>query len=207
VAESRYKSSLTLLLACFLWAARGSRVSAEPPSSAHINSKQTNATQGSPPRLAAILGPRCPADPQCPKVPPLAQEMVELINWARLAPAYYMETKGRARRLRWDPRLAEIAAAHSEAMLQQHYFGHVDPNGDSPVERFYKARIQWRSMGENIAINYTVPLAEASFMSEPPSLPNHRGNILNPAFNCIGVAVVRAPDAKVYITQDFADEE
>lgn len=92
-------------------------------------------------------------------------------------------------------------------MLQQNYFGHVDSDGDSPVERLYKAGIRWHSMGENIAINSTVSLAEGAFMDEPPARANHRGNILNPAFNSVGVAAVRGPDARIYITQDFAEEE
>jgi uncharacterized protein YkwD len=207
VAESRYKSGFALMLICFLWAARGAKIMADPPSSPSINTNARTLAPSSRPVSPSIFSTDCPSNPRCPRVPPLALEMVELIDRDRLAPAHYVETKGRARPLRWDPRLAEIARAHSEAMIREHFFGHLDPNGDSPVERLSKAGIQWRSMGENVAINSTVPLAEASFMNEPPSQPNHRGNILNPAFNCVGVAVVRAPDAQIYITQDFAEEE
>jgi uncharacterized protein YkwD len=207
MAEHRYKAGFRLLLACFLWVAGEAKVIAKPPYSARVNSNQTNFVKESLPSFAVILGPGCPLGPQCPQVPPLARQMLELINRDRLAPAYDVETKGRAQLLRWDPRLAEIAYAHSEAMLRGHYFSHVDPNGDSPVERFNRAGIRWHSMGENIAINSTVPLAEASFMNETPSQPNHRGNILNPAFNCVGVAVVPAPGAQIYVTQDFAEEE
>jgi len=181
---------------------------AKPGSSARVESKQTNFVKEPPLTLWVILGPGCAAGSQCPQVPPPARQMVELINRDRLAPAYYLETNGRALPLKWDSRLAQIALAHSEAMLREHYFGHVDPNGDSPVERFNRAGIRWRSLGENIAINSTVPLAEASFMNESPSQPNHRWNILNPAFNCVGVGIVRAPKAGiVYVTQDFAEEK
>lgn len=133
--------------------------------------------------------------------------MLSLINRDRLAPAYVAETKGEAQPLRWDPRLAAIALAHSEDMIRAHYFSHVEPDNESPVERFYKAGIQWRSMGENIGIGASVAAAQAAFMSEPPAQPNHRGNILNAGFNYVGVGVAQAPDGRVYITQDFAQEE
>jgi uncharacterized protein YkwD len=206
MSASRCKAGFTLVAALFV-AGGGANYRASPASSAHVNSNQTNVIPGSAPIFPGIFGANCAANPQCPEVPLLARQMLALINHDRLAPAYLTETKGLAQPLRWDPRLAEIARAHSEAMIQQHYFGHVDPNGDSPVERLYKAGIRWHSMGENIAINSTVPLAETAFMNEPASQPNHRGNILNPAFNSVGVGAIRAPDARIYITQDFAEEE
>ncbi|MGH9447345.1 MAG: CAP domain-containing protein, partial [Terriglobia bacterium] len=88
-----------------------------------------------------------------------------------------------------------------------HYFSHTGPNGDSPIERFYKAGIQWRAMGENIVMNQNAVLAELALMNEPPSQHNHRHNILNPEFNYVGIGVARAPDGSVCITQDFAQED
>jgi uncharacterized protein YkwD len=205
VRNKKHKPGITSLFMMIpLWVGGAGYVRANPPSSAHVNSSQTSVATGVEP--PGIFDAGCPGNPKCIEVPTLAREMLALINRDRLAPAYHLETKGLAHPLRWDTRLAQIAVAHTEAMLRRHYFGHVDPNGESPVERFYRAGIQWRSLGENIAVNSTVSLAEDAFMSEPPSQPNHRGNILNPAFNSVGVAAVRAPDGRIYITQDFAEE-
>lgn len=201
------RSGFTILLVGILWIGLAANLPAEPPASAHANATQVNITHGFLPDFPGIPDALCADNLKCMDISPLAKAMLHLINRDRLAPEYEAETKGLAHPLRWDPRLAEIARAHSEAMIRQHYFGHVDPDGDSPVERLYKAGIRWHSMGENIAINFTVPLAEAAFMNEPPAQANHRGNILNPVFNCVGVAAVRAPDARIYITQDFAEEE
>src|SRR5579875_59834 len=154
-----------------------------------------------------LLGtPGCPGQSSCQGFDVLEKQMLELLNLDRLNPANRAETSGHALPLQWDPKLAQIALAHSQGMAMRHYFSHVDPNGDSPVERFYKVGIQWRSMGENIAKNETVERAEAAFMNEPCFQPNHRGNILNPQFNRVGIGVVRGADGLLYVTQDFAEE-
>lgn len=132
--------------------------------------------------------------------------MLELINADRINPANDPETGGRARPLKWDPKLAQAALVHSEDMAARHYFSHIDPNGQSPVERFYYAGIRWTSMGENIAKDPTVVRAEEAFMSEPRFQPNHRANILSPKFNHVGIGIVRGPDGLLYVTQDFAKE-
>lgn len=143
----------------------------------------------------------------CQGLDAMSEQMLALVNVDRINPANQAETGGRALPLKWDPRLAEVALAHSESMVARHYFSHYDPDGLSPVERFYHAGIQWRSMGENIAKDSTVAGAEASFMNEPRFQPNHRGNILNREYNYVGIGIARGPDGLLYITQDFAKEE
>ena len=154
--------------------------------------------------LASVI---CTAGPECEEMALLEKQMVELINADRLNPVNESETGGRARPLKWDPRLAAAAMAHSVTMAKRNYFSHVDPDGESPVERFYKAGIQWRSMGENIARDSSVAQAESAFMNEPRFQPNHRGNILNPKFNYVGIGIMRGADGSLYVTQDFAQEE
>lgn len=143
----------------------------------------------------------------CQGLSAMTEQMLVLVNADRLDPANQAETGGHALPLKWDPRLAQVALAHSQDMAARHYFSHYDPQGLSPVERFYHAGIQWRSMGENIAKNSTVAGAEVSFMNEPRFQPNHRGNILNGEFNYIGIGIARGPDGLLFITQDFAKEE
>ena len=134
------------------------------------------------------------------------KQMLEMINAARSDPANSAETKGRACPLRWDPRLARAALAHSQEMAARHYFGHIDPGGDSPVERIYHAGVQWTALGENIGRGASALTEEANFMSEPPFQPNHRANILSAKFNCVGIGFARGADGLLYVTQDFAQE-
>ncbi|MGH9402083.1 MAG: CAP domain-containing protein, partial [Terriglobia bacterium] len=137
---------------------------------------------------------------------PLQRQLVEMVDADRLNPANAPETRGKAHPLKWDSRLAEAALKHSEEMATRHYFSHVDPNGDTPVDRVTRLGVQWRAMGENIAKNFTVPAAEEAFMNEPRFENNHRGNILNPQYNYIGVGIVYGSDGMVYVTQEFAQE-
>lgn len=136
----------------------------------------------------------------------LETRMVEFINADRSNPANIAETAGRAQPLKWDPRLAAAALAHSVDMATHHYFSHVDRNGNSPAKRLSAAGVPWQAMGENIAKNFTVARAEAAFMDEPSFQPNHRSNILNQRFNAVGIGIVRGPDGLLYVTQEFAQE-
>lgn len=131
--------------------------------------------------------------------------MWQLINRDRSDTTCAEETKGRARPLQWDARLAAVARAHSEEMARNHFFAHTGIDGSEPSMRVSRAGIQWRATGENIAKVDTVPGAEAAFMNEPKFQPNHRGNILNPDYTHVGVGVARGLNGMLYITQEFAE--
>jgi uncharacterized protein YkwD len=133
----------------------------------------------------------------------MEQWMWELVNHDRADPANMPETNGRALPLRWNDRLAAVARAHSLDMLNQGYFGHVDPQGRSVAGRVEAAGMRWQSVGENIAIYNNVARAEAAFMNEPRFRQNHRGNILSAELTDVGIGIVQGPDGRVYITQDF----
>lgn len=148
----------------------------------------------------------CPNSTSCQGIGSREKQMLELINAARIDPANNAETGGRAQPLKWDPKLAQAAIAHSQDMAGQHYFSHIDPNGQSPVERIYQTGVRWVALGENIAKNPSAARAEETFMSEPRFQRNHRANILESKFNCVGIGIVRGPDGLFYVTQDFAEE-
>ena len=136
----------------------------------------------------------------------LEVQMLDLVNHDRIDPSTQQETKGRARPLQWDGRLAEVARLHSEEMAREGFFGHEGMDGSQPFNRVSRAGIQWRLTGENIAKCRDVEEAEAIFMDEPKFQQNHRGNILNPAYTHIGVGIASGPDGTLYITQEFAQE-
>jgi uncharacterized protein YkwD len=140
-------------------------------------------------------------------VPDLAQleiQMWRLINRDRGAPSSLEETRGLARPLQWDDRLAAAARQHSEEMARHGFFSHQGLDGSLPYLRISRAGIQWSSVGENLAEFPDVVQAEAAFMNEPKFQENHRGNILNRGFTHVGVGIARGADGLLYITQDFA---
>jgi uncharacterized protein YkwD len=129
---------------------------------------------------------------------------LDLINRDRGAQDSLQETKGLARPLQWDARLAAVARAHSEEMARNGYFSHESLDGKAPSQRLSIAGIRWRAMGENIAMVTDVVQAETSFMNEPKFVPNHRKNILNVDFTHVGIGIAKGPDGMIYVTQDFA---
>jgi uncharacterized protein YkwD len=134
-----------------------------------------------------------------------AKEMFAMINADRLDRANAAEGGGSLRPLRWNEKLAALARAHSRDMIRQGYFDHVDPEGRSPGDRMREAGIHWVAEGENIAVAGSAAEAEAEFMNEPRFQHNHRWNILNRRYTDVGVGVVRGPDGRYYVTQEFME--
>jgi uncharacterized protein YkwD len=134
----------------------------------------------------------------------LERQMWALVNRDRRNPENSAETAGRAPRLRGNDKLAAVARAHSRDMIEQRFFDHIDREGRTLSARINAAGIPWRALGENIAINGTVPGAETAFMNEPRFQKNHRANILNADYTDVGIGIVQGPNGSLYITQDFA---
>jgi uncharacterized protein YkwD len=135
----------------------------------------------------------------------LEQKMYAMVNGDRADPTTQAETGGRAQPLRWNPQLAAVALAHSENMLRERFFNHVDPEGRTPARRVTTAGIKWHECGENIAIADSVSTAENAFMNEPRFQHNHRANILNARYTDVGIGIVRGADGQYYITQEFIE--
>jgi uncharacterized protein YkwD len=145
----------------------------------------------------------CPDTPQTEETAQLEQRMWELINQEREDPSHLTETRGRARPLKWDEKLAGVARAHSRDMVERGYVSHFSPDGSFPALRVSQAGIAYLCAGENIAKFRDVIRAQAAFMNEPPLGHNHRANILDPDFTHVGIGIVRGPDGMFYITQEF----
>jgi uncharacterized protein YkwD len=135
----------------------------------------------------------------------MAMQMVRMVNSDRSSPSALAETKGHAQPLQWDPRLADVARSHSEEMAATGVFSHRGVDGSLPMNRVTQADIHWLATGENIARAGSTAQAEMLFMDEPKFQPNHRGNILDPKYNRVGIGIARAADGSLYITQEFAE--
>lgn len=120
--------------------------------------------------------------------------MLDLLNRSR--------TEAGLSKVYMDPTLQSVARSHSLDMYQRSYFSHLTPDRKSPFDRLKEAQIHYVTAGENIAYAPDVSQAQDSLMKSP----DHRANILNPEFRCVGIGVYRGPSGyEEMFTQDFAD--
>ena len=94
-----------------------------------------------------------------------------------------------------DAGLDQLALAHTQSMIARSTLFHTA----DLAAAFTEARPDWVRAGENVGVGPSVPSVDAAFMASP----EHRANILG-AYTLAGTAVVRGPDGRVWITQEFA---
>ena len=122
--------------------------------------------------------------------------------------------------LQLDPRLSDIARAHSEDMARNNFVAHINPAGQTPMDRLKAAGKSCMFVAENIYQNNlyhrALPVA-AQIVYEWNSeskiamssvrgwmdSPGHRVNILSSRAAKTGLGVAIGGDLKVYITQEF----
>jgi uncharacterized protein YkwD len=109
-----------------------------------------------------------------------------------------------------SPGLSASAAQHSTEMISDGYFAHNSHDGSAfwkRLLRFYPevGSARW-SVGENL-LEASGPIDPTSAMTMWMASPEHRANILNPAWREIGVSAVTGPGAlgtnTLVITTDF----
>ncbi len=107
--------------------------------------------------------------------------------------------------LRGHSALARVARAHAEEMARENYLDHVNPRGENPLDRVRASGIDgFRLLAENIGTT-TMPGDRVTSLIEGwMKSPVHRENILNPAFNTTGIAVVETSDGRTIAVQLFA---
>ena len=120
------------------------------------------------------------------------QEVFDLVNAIRAEndlPAY-----------EYDEKLADVARAHSQDMIDREFFDHTNPDGDQPWDRMSAAGIRWYAAAENIAAGQRTPeeVVDAWMNS-----PGHRANILGDC-EYLGVGVALGGSFGYYWTQCFA---
>src|SRR5580704_9964876 len=104
-----------------------------------------------------------------------------------------------APRLTLDAGLCQAARAHAEAMFAARQLSHQFDGEPSLPQRLAAAsRTQLDLEGENVALDFDAERGHQHLMLSPP----HRANLLNPAYNVVGLGVVRGGD-RLYIVQDF----
>jgi|SRR5579863_4376124 len=119
------------------------------------------------------------------------QQILELANRSR--------QQAGAAALAIDPGLSHAARVHAEAMLEARELSHQFEGEPSLPQRLAVATaLQLDQEGENVALDVDPAQAEQHLMLSPP----HRANLLNPAYNVVGMGVIRSGD-RLYVVQDF----
>jgi len=98
-----------------------------------------------------------------------------------------------------DAGLSQAARVHAQAMLAARELSHQFSGEPSLPQRLAATtKLQLDQEGENVALDYDAEHGHEHLMLSPP----HRANLLNPAYNVVGLGVVRSGD-RLYIVQDF----
>ncbi|MFZ0279036.1 MAG: CAP domain-containing protein [Candidatus Sulfotelmatobacter sp.] len=119
------------------------------------------------------------------------RQLLDLANQAR--------AQAGAPRLTIDAGLCRAARAHAEAMFAARQLSHQFEGEPSLPQRLATAtHAQLDQEGENVALDFDAESGHKHLMLSPP----HRANLLNAAYNVIGLGVVRNGD-RLYIVQDF----
>lgn len=98
-----------------------------------------------------------------------------------------------------DEPLRAVALAHSEDMVEHHFFGHVSPTTGTTDDRARRSGIVASLFGENVADADSAENAFEGLMASP----GHRANMLRADFTHLGVAAVRGEHSLAF-TMMFA---
>jgi hypothetical protein len=103
--------------------------------------------------------------------------------------------------LQFDPRLRDLARAHSLKMIRENTLAHDFPGYEKLAGRAVNAGLYFSALGENVASGDTFVMR--IYHQQLMSSPGHRENLLNGRFQQLGIGVARSGD-QYYITQEFA---
>jgi uncharacterized protein YkwD len=119
------------------------------------------------------------------------QRLLELANEAR--------SQAEAAPLILDDGLSQAARTHAQAMFEARRLSHQFDGEPSLAQRLAAAsHLLLDQNGENVALDVDVEGGHQHLMLSAP----HRANLLNPAYNVVGLAVIPSGD-RLYIVQDF----
>jgi uncharacterized protein YkwD len=161
------------------------RLMAAAPDSAEISAQ---ASQQATLKPTTMSSPDIPFDSSELQV---EQQLLQLANQSR--------QRAGVATLTLDAGLSEAARVHAQAMLDARQLSHQFEGEPTLPERLAAAtRLQLEQEGENVALDYDAVHGHEHLMLSPP----HRANLLNPAYNVIGLGVVRS-GTRLYIVEDF----
>lgn len=123
---------------------------------------------------------------------PVAVELLRLVNAER--------QRVNAPPLVLNEQLNNAAQGHAQDMARSRRMSHTGSDGSTMRSRIEATQYNWSTIGENVAMGQ--PTA-AAVMAAWMNSPGHRQNILNPAFNELGIGYATAA-GQPYWAQVFA---
>ncbi len=146
--------------------------------------------------------PSTPSTPTTPTVPStpgtssdiraLETEVIRLVNAARARAGRSALTE--------NNQLSQVARTKSQDFINNNYFSHNSPIYGTPFNMLRSFGINFTAAAENIASGQR---NAAEVMNSWMGSPGHRANILDSAYNQIGVGVARDRNGNLYWTQMF----
>jgi uncharacterized protein YkwD len=125
-------------------------------------------------------------------------EIFDLVNRER--------SKLRLPNLEWDSDVARIARAYSRRMARDGFFDHIDPDGNSAIERAENAKLKgWSKIGENLFACDPIDSFSAIAVRGWMRSPTHKENMLDRNWTATGIGIAKARDGSIYITELFIE--
>ncbi|AOR23858.1 CAP domain-containing protein [Clostridium taeniosporum] len=105
--------------------------------------------------------------------------------------------------LTMDNTLLKVARYKSNHMIQYNYFDHTNPDGTKWTNWLQAIGYKYNTTGENIAYNTYDPV---ELFNQWWNSKGHRDNMMNPAYNKVGIGVIYDKDNNKYMgTQTFSN--
>ena len=99
--------------------------------------------------------------------------------------------------LTWSAQLTQSSEAHTQDMVANNFFSHTGSNGSTLGVRVDATGYLWSALGENIAAGYSgLDAVLTGWMASD----GHCANLMNPAFNQVGLVCVPGTTATTYNT-------
>lgn len=131
-----------------------------------------------------------PGGSDAPAAQAMARDVFDRVNAERAA-------RGLAP-VQWSDELAGVAREWSQAMADRGVLEHQDPR-----ELLQREELSgFQGVGENI-FTASGPVTSGRIHAGWMRSKDHRGNVVNPGWNRLGVGIFCAPDGSVWATQEF----
>jgi uncharacterized protein YkwD len=107
--------------------------------------------------------------------------------------------------LRWDPRLASIAAGRTKDMATRFYYGHTSPEGGNPSAFLLKHGYPFRATGETLLLMQLSPDMETEeivdrIVASWYNSTGHRAILLSYDYQIFGVGAYITQDAWLFVS-------
>lgn len=166
---------------------------ATPPTAAAVETAVAPTIEAAPASTVQSAPARLAPVEQGVVAPSKATALLEKMNAAR--------SEAGLPALERDATLDDVALARARNLVENGYFDHYSPEGESAFSELGARGVRYRLAGENLARNNyiesrTVQAAYDGLMASP----GHRANILEAGFSQVGVAVVQNGKIWIYVT-------